>query len=132
MQHEPMFTPEQVEEQKRAMYERLSPRRRRFVDRIGYENWDPYQAPFDPIDIRTDALGLTTHGLLSRYLATLPAPPDPDYKQTLSEFMVLLVMNVEKVRPILEFSDWYNARLQERGISIKPKKSSAPAGKTQE
>ncbi len=131
MQHESMFTPEQIEEQKRAMYERLSPRRRRFVDRIGYENWDPYQAPFDPIDIRTDVLGLTTHNLLSRYLATLPAEPDPDYKQTLSEFMVLLVMNVEKVRPILEFSDWYNARLQERGISIKPKRS-ARAGKPQE
>lgn len=120
-----MYTPEQLEEQKRAMYEGLSPRRRRFVDRIGYENWDPYQAPFDPIDIRTDALGMTTHDLLKRYSRTLPSAPDPDYMQTLSEFMVLLVMNIEKVRPILEFSDWYNAQLKSRGISIKPK---APKG----
>ncbi|SNR97580.1 hypothetical protein SAMN04488503_2138 [Humidesulfovibrio mexicanus] len=127
---QPMYTQEQVEEQKRAMYEGLSPRRRRFVDRIGYENWDPYQAPFDPIDIRTDALGLTTHELLNRYYKSLPAPPDPDYMQTLSEFMVLLVMNVEKVRPILEFSEWYAERLKERGISIKPK--SASAGGSQE
>lgn len=122
---QPMYSQEQVEEQKRAMYEGLSPRRRRFVDRIGYENWDPYQAPFDPIDIRTDALGLTTHELLNRYYKSLPAPPDPDYMQTLSEFMVLLVMNVEKVRPILEFSEWYAERLKERGISIKPKSASA-------
>lgn len=116
-----MYTPEQLEEQKRVMYEGLSPRRRRFVDRIGYENWDPYQAPFDPIDLRTDALGMTTHDLLNHYFRTLPAVPDPDYMQTLSEFMVLLVMNIEKVRPILEFSDWYNAQLKSRGISIKPK-----------
>lgn len=127
---QPMYTPEQVEEQKRAMYEGLSPRRRRFVDRIGYENWDPYQAPFVPIDIRTDALGLTTHELLNRYQKSLPEPPDPDYMQTLSEFMVLLVMNIEKVRPILEFSEWYAERLKERGVSIKPK--SASAGKPTE
>ncbi|WP_325646591.1 hypothetical protein [Humidesulfovibrio sp.] len=122
---EAMYTPGQLEEQKRAMYEGLSPRRRRFVDRIGYENWDPYQAPFDPIDIRTDAMGMTTHDLLNRYFKSLPEMPDPDYMQTLSEFMVMLVMNIEKVRPILEFSDWYNALLKERGISIKPKAASA-------
>jgi len=116
---EQMYTRDQVEEQKRAMYEGLSPRRRRFVDRIGYDNWDPYQAPFDPIDIRTDAMGYTTHDLLNKYFKSLPAMPDPDYMQTLSEFMVMLVMNVEKVRPILEFSDWYNALLKERGISLK-------------
>ncbi len=115
----PMYTDDQVEEQKRQMYERMSPRRRRFVDRIGYENWNPYQEPFDPIDIRVDAMGFTTHDLLNRYMKSLPAKPDPDYMQTLSEFMVLLVMNIEKVRPILEFSDWYNARLRERGITLK-------------
>jgi len=123
-----MYTPEQLEEQKRAMYERLSLRRRRFVDRIGYNCWDPFQAPFDPIDIRTDALGLTAHELLNKYFKTLPAIPDPDYMQTLSEFMVMLVMNVEKVRPILEFSDWYNAQLKERGISLKqPAQNKGPA-----
>jgi hypothetical protein len=118
---EPTHTPEQIEAMKRAMYEGLSPRRRRFVDRIGFENWDPFQMPFDPIDIRRDALGMTTHELLNGYFRTLPATPDPDYMQTLSEFMVMLVMNIEKVRPILEFSDWYNAQLKSRGISIKPK-----------
>lgn len=115
----PMYSQDQLEEQKRMMYEGMSPRRRRFVDRIGYENWNPYQEPFDPIDIRTDALGLTTHELLNKYFRTLPATPDPDYMQTLSEFMVMLVMNIEKVRPILEFSDWYNEQLRQRGITLK-------------
>jgi hypothetical protein len=116
---EQMYTPAQVEEQKRAMYERMTPRRRRFVDRIGYAQWDPFQAPFDPIDIRTDKMGFTAHELLNLYFKTLPEIPDPDYMQTLSEFMVLLVMNIEKVRPILEFSDWYNAQLKERGVTLK-------------
>ena len=70
-------------------------------------------------DIRTDALGQTTHQLLNNYFRSLPETPDPDYMQTLSEFMVLLVMNIEKVRPILEFSDWYNEQLRQRGITLK-------------
>jgi len=112
------YTPEE-EVLKKAIYDKLAPRRRKYIDRVGYDNWDPYQAPFDPIDIRTDAMGYTTHDLLNKYFKSLPAMPDPDYMQTLSEFMVMLVMNVEKVRPILEFSDWYNALLKERGISLK-------------
>jgi len=113
-----MYTPAEVEEQKRLMYEKMSPRRRKFVDRIGYDNWDPYQAPFDPIDIRVDPTGHTTHELLHKYFKTLPAIPAADYMQTLTEFMVLLVMNIEKVRPILEFSDWYNTQLKARGIVL--------------
>jgi hypothetical protein len=116
---EAMYTSDEVEAQKRMMYDRMTTRRRRFVDRIGYENWDPFQAPFDPIDIRRDPTGHTNHELLHKYFKTLSSMPDPDYMQTLTEFMVLLVMNIEKVRPILEFSDWYNAMLKERGISLK-------------
>ena len=37
-------TPQQLSDEqeglKREIYERMNPRRRKFVDRIGYENWD--------------------------------------------------------------------------------------------
>ena len=39
---------EEQEKQKRAIYESLSPRRKKFIDRIGYEKWDPFQEPKDP------------------------------------------------------------------------------------
>ena len=47
------LTPEE-EKLKRDLYEKIPPRRRRFIDRIGYENWDPFPEPNDPIEIRTD------------------------------------------------------------------------------
>ena len=38
---------EEQEQLKREIYERMNPRRRKFVDRIGYDNWDPFQKPND-------------------------------------------------------------------------------------
>ena len=33
------------EKLKRDLYEKISPRRRKFIDRIGYENWTPSPSP---------------------------------------------------------------------------------------
>lgn len=38
----------------------MNPRRRKFVDRIGYDNWDPFQKPNDPLDVRLDVTKRTT------------------------------------------------------------------------
>ena len=34
---------EEQELLKREIYERMNPRRRKFIDRIGYDEWDPFQ-----------------------------------------------------------------------------------------
>lgn len=34
---------EEQEKLKREIYERMNPRRRKFIDRIGYDEWDPFQ-----------------------------------------------------------------------------------------
>ena len=44
-------------------YERMNPRRRKFIDRIGYDEWDPFQKPNDPMDIRVDPSKRTTQQL---------------------------------------------------------------------
>lgn len=111
-------TPEQIEAQKRHIYERLSERRRKFVDRIGYDKWDPFQKPFDPIDIRKDATGLTSHQLTSLFLAELGRPATNEYTQAISEFAVLLVMNSERVRPVFEFCTWYAGHLEKHGKEL--------------
>ena len=36
---------EEQEQLKREIYERMNPRRRKFIDRIGYDEWDPFQKP---------------------------------------------------------------------------------------
>ena len=52
------------EKLKRDLYEKIPPRRRKFIDRIGYENWDPFPEPNEPIEIRTDVTKRTAQQLL--------------------------------------------------------------------
>ncbi|MEF2144869.1 MAG: hypothetical protein V3573_05440 [Desulfovibrionaceae bacterium] len=111
-------TSEQLEAQKRAIYEKMSPRRRKFVDRIGYESWDPFAKPFDPIDIRRDITGHTAHELTNMFLESLGRKPEQDYVDTVSEFNVTLVTIPDRVRPLFEFCQWYANLLQERGLKL--------------
>lgn len=109
------MTLEEVEEQKKMMYDKLSPRRRRFVDKIGYEEWDPFQLPLDPIDLRKDITGRTSQQLCEEFLQNVMASRNTEYAQAASEFGVTLVMNFERVRPIFDFCVWYNELLEREG-----------------
>ena len=51
---------------KRAVFEAMSPRRRRRIEKRGYENWDPFQPPKDPIEIRRDVSQRTSGQLVQR------------------------------------------------------------------
>lgn len=106
----------QMEEQKRAIYEKMNPRRRKFVDRMGYDKWDPFAKPFDPIDIRTDATGHTAHELTRLFMKSMEAQPNDEYLEAVNEFNVMLVMNFEKVRPLYEYCLWYQKLCRERGV----------------
>ena len=113
------LTPEEVEKQKRALYEKMSPRRRKFIDRIGYEEWEPFALPFDPIDLRKEETGLTSHQLTNLFLHEMGEDNiGPDYEQAVAEFGVMLVMNFEKVRPIYDFCLWYSQHLERRGKKV--------------
>ena len=56
------------EKLKRDLYEKISPRRRKFIDRIGYENWDPFPEPNEPNDIRTDVTKRTVQQLTQEFV----------------------------------------------------------------
>ncbi len=58
MQHDP----------KKAIYDSLSSRRKKFIDRIGYEKWDPFQEPNHPIEIRRDVTRRTARQLMDEFL----------------------------------------------------------------
>jgi hypothetical protein len=111
------LSPQEVEERKRYMYEKMSKRRRKFVDRMGYENWDPFAAPFDPIDIRTDKTGRTAHQLTADYMSSIGKQANQEYIDAINEFNVMLVMNFEKVRPLYDYCLWYKDELKKRGIT---------------
>ena len=62
------FSPEEAEERKRAVFDSMSPRRQKHILKKGYEKWDPFEEPKDPIDIRKDKTKRTTQTLVREFL----------------------------------------------------------------
>lgn len=107
---------EEQERYKRALYEQMNPRRRKFIDRMGYENWDPYQAPKEPMDIRTDRTRRTMQDLLQEFTrAKGGAAKDPAWQAGARECAMGIIRRDEKYQGIFDFCLWYADLLQREG-----------------
>jgi hypothetical protein len=114
-------SPEEYERLKRELYERISPRRRKFIDRLGYDKWEPWAEPFHPADIRKDSITqLTAKDLLWEFLASRPENDrlDPSYARPVKELAMGVVNKDERFRPVFEFCLWYLERLQKEGKTL--------------
>ena len=100
---------------KRQIYDAMAPRTRRFVDRIGYDAWDPFQLPKDPLDIRTDSTKRTTQQLVRLFLQEKGREkenaPGNAYSQGVLDCALGIVNKDEKYRGIYEFCLWYHTLL---------------------
>ncbi|MCL1940136.1 MAG: hypothetical protein FWG04_05695 [Desulfovibrionaceae bacterium] len=111
------FTPEETE-QKRYFYERMSPRRRRFVDRIGFENWDPFEGPKEPMDLRTDLTKRTVQELVREFMkTTVGRMHGGEYARGATDCAVGIVARQEKYQGVLDFCVWYHELLQKEKLS---------------
>ncbi|MFV0423136.1 hypothetical protein [Oleidesulfovibrio sp.] len=111
------LTPEQ-EEQKRFIYEKMSPRRRKFIDRIGYAKWDPFQKPNDPLDIRQDITKRTTQQLIREFLQTRNhSDYTNEYGKGALECALGIINRDEKYRGIFDFCIWYHELLEKEGFT---------------
>jgi len=111
------FTPEE-EEQKRHFYEQMSPRRRRFVDRMGFENWDPFAAPKEPLDLRTDTTRRTAQELVRNFMhSSVGRMHGGEYARGATECAVGIVARQEKYQGVLDFCVWYYELLQKEKLS---------------
>lgn len=116
------FTAEE-EKLKRDLYEKISPRRRKFIDRIGYENWDPFPEPNDPIEIRTDVTKRTAQQLMQEFIrakkceAQLSGESGPSeaFVQGVMEGAMAVVNKQEKFLGTYEFAVWYHELLKKEG-----------------
>jgi hypothetical protein len=111
------FTPEE-EEQKRYFYEGMSPRRRRFVDRIGFENWNPFEGPKEPMDLRTDLTKRTVQELVREFMkTTVGRMHGGEYARGATDCAVGIVARQEKYQGVLDFCVWYHELLQKERLS---------------
>ncbi|WP_462324746.1 hypothetical protein [Desulfoplanes sp.] len=110
-----ILTPKQ-EEQKRHMYEHMGRRRRKFIERIGYDAWDPFAEPNDPIDIRMGPARMTAQQLVSEFMKSKRTMDvGVAYKEGIEAMALGVTKHDEKIKAMYEFSLWYNAMLTKQG-----------------
>jgi hypothetical protein len=106
---------EEAAARKRAIYDRLSPRRRKYIEKIGYEKWDPFEEPQDPIDIRRDRTKRTTQQLVREFLQSRPPERYSNaYGQGVMDICLGIVNRDERYLAMLEFAAWYNELLKDQ------------------
>ncbi len=105
------------EELKRAIYESLSKRRRKFIDKIGYDRWDPFQEPNHPIEIRRDFTNRTAAELARDFLATRRFDEyNLAFARGVYDFCLGIFSKDERYRGMFEFVLWYAEELKKKGI----------------
>lgn len=103
----PTRSPEE-EKQKRAIFESMSSRRQAHILKKGYESWDPFQLPKDPIDMRQDKTKRTSQVLVREFLQSRnPAEYSNEYGRGVFEFCMGVINEEEKYRGMFEFACWY-------------------------
>ena len=108
------ITPEEAEARKRAVFDSMSDRRRNHIlKKTGYEKWDPFEEPKDPIDIRRDQSKRTTQMLVRDFLQTRKLEEYSNaYGAGVLDLCLGLMNDDDRYRGMFEFSCWYRDLLE--------------------
>ena len=110
------FTPEEIEERKKAIFDAMGKRGQKQILKKGYEDWDPFHEPKDPIDIRKDKTNRTTQVLIREFLTQTDHDEySSSFAQGAFEMCLGIINNDEKIRGMFEFACWYEALLKKEG-----------------
>jgi len=113
------FTPEEEAGRKRAIFDGMSPRSQQRILKKGYDKWDPFQAPNDPIDLRKDKTRRTSQVLIREFLQTLKADTySTQYARGAFELCLGIINEEERFLGMFAFACWYRALLEKEGIDI--------------
>lgn len=100
------------EKRKRAVFDAMSARSRKRVCDKGYEKWDPFMIPKDPIDIRTNQRRETALLLMRRFLQTCPQEYSKAYGQGAWEICMGITGDDDRWKGIYDFSCWHRDYLE--------------------
>ena len=115
------LTPEE-EKQKRLIYESMSARGRKWVRKIGYDNWDPFMKPKEPpfmkefdkkSDLPESPLELYHFFMKDRLETGQDEDYGEQYKQGLFEATQMIKQFEERLRAFSDFYLWYQAKKEQ-------------------
>ena len=107
------MNPEEIEARKKAIFDSMSPRRQKQILKRGYDSWDPFQEPKDPIDIRRDPTKRTTQMLVREFLQSRSEDTCSNaYSRGVLEIALGIINDDERYKGMYEFACWYRVLLE--------------------
>ncbi|MBN2569896.1 MAG: hypothetical protein JXB42_10750 [Deltaproteobacteria bacterium] len=97
------------EDEKKAIFDGMSPRRReKVLKKMSYEEWDPFQKPKEPIDMREQRVNQLASFICKRFLLeTDMGGCSSQYLQAVTEMCKGLIKKEEKFKAMYDFCSWY-------------------------
>ena len=110
------FTSQEIETRKKAVFDRMSPRRQKHILKKGYDKWDPFEEPKDPIDIRKDKSKRTTQMLVREFLQSRSSEGYSNaYGRGVLEMALGIVNEDDRFIGMYEFVCWHRELLIREG-----------------
>jgi len=110
------FSPEEAESRKKAVFDSMSPRRQKHIFKKGYDKWDPFEEPKDPIDIRKDKTKRTTQILVREFLQSRDSEEYSNaYGRGVLEMALGIVNDDERFIGMYDFARWHQELLRKEG-----------------
>ena len=103
-------------ERKQWIFDKMSARRQQHILKKGYDQWDPFVEPKDPIDIRKDKTRRTSQMLISEFLQSRSSEEYSNaYGRGAFEICLGIINQEERFLGMYDFVCWYRDLLEREG-----------------
>ncbi len=110
------FSPEEIDMRKKAIFDSMSPRRQKHILKKGYDKWDPFEEPKDPIDIRKDQTKRTTQELVREFLQSCSSEEYSNaYGRGVLEMAIGIINDDDRFIGMYQFARWHQELLKKEG-----------------
>jgi len=107
---------EEEQARKKTIFDGMSSRRQQYILKKGYDEWNPFMEPKDPIDIRTDKTRRTSKMLIREFLQSRNLETySNEYGRGVVEICMGIINGDDRFRGMYEFSCWYQELLKLEG-----------------
>lgn len=98
---------------KKAIFDSMSPKRQQQILKRGYDKWDPFILPKDPIDIRKDRTKRTSQMLIREFLQNRSSEEySNEYGKGAFEICLGIINEDERYQGMFDFACWYQELLK--------------------
>ncbi len=97
---------------KRIIFDAMSPRRQKQIMKRGYDRWDPFLEPKDPIDIRKDKTRRTSQQLVREFLQSREGDCSNAYSRGVLEMAIGIINSDDRFIGMYEFAAWHQELLK--------------------